>query len=61
MPWTPDETGLEDDRPSAEWWLCQAGHVHETYHCPFTGEEPPWRCPCSICSEDEGEDTRHEP
>ena len=51
-----DEDGEEpepDDEPEDLGWLCVAGHVHEDgCHCPLTGEEPPWGCPCSQCQGD---------
>lgn len=56
MPWTPDETGMDDDVAGADEWLCQAGHIHQAFHCPHTGEEPPWGCPCSFCQEGEDEE-----
>ncbi len=41
----------------AEAWLCTVGHWHEDgLHCPTTGQEPPYGCPCSTCQDGEGGD-----
>lgn len=56
MAWTPDETGMEEKYPGTHEWLCEAGHLHEDVHCPHTGQEPPWGCPCSGCQEGDQED-----
>ena len=47
----------EDDTACAEMWLCVAGHCHEDgLHCPSTGQEPPWGCPCGHCQDGDGEE-----
>lgn len=52
---TPDESdrgAAEDDL--SQCWLCVAGHFHEDgMHCPSTGQEPPWGCPCGHCQDGE--------
>ncbi len=42
---------------TSESWLCIVGHFHEDgLHCPTTGQEPPWGCPCGHCQGDDDVD-----
>ena len=43
---------LDDANPA---WQCQAGHMHGMMHCPETGEQPPYGCPCAACQADDDE------
>lgn len=44
-----------EDEGTSEAWLCACGHVHDGLHCPETGQQPPWGCPCSVCQDGEPE------
>ena len=45
-----------DDEDDDEPWLCGCGqYITNGLHCSSCGNEPPWGCPCSMCSEPAGE------
>lgn len=47
------DRGDDQEERNGPTWLCVAGHLHEDgCHCPSTGEEPPWGCPCDWCQGD---------
>ena len=47
----------DSEEDLSQHWLCEAGHLHEDgLHCPSTGQEPPWGCPCGHCQGDDDVD-----
>jgi hypothetical protein len=53
----PDEILPAEALEPDEGWLCGCGTwMDHSFHCDGCGAEPPWGCPCDVCSEPPDED-----
>jgi hypothetical protein len=51
-----DDLDDHEDDYDDHAWMCHCGHFEESsLHCSRCGNEPPWGCDCSSCSEPAGE------